>query len=299
MKGRRVAKFERVLNTSLPRADARWSDAASDPNDAVALAYRARTLRAAWRSPVADCLEFLIERCRGKSILDIGCVAHDIGRMKSSDWLHGRLAAVAEQCLGLDVLQEGVDEMRRMGFDAVAHDLSLGPGPVADRAPFDVIVAGELIEHLGSIDMLFDSAAALLSPGGSLIITTPNPYAPDRVRAGQRGYVWENADHILYAFPSGIAELAERHGLVLAEAACTTDARSRRTAKEFLKDLRRWLRGDQWTPLGITSLGAPGVRHISPWRLGRIFDRFNPNPRFLGETFIYVVQPGMTVGTPL
>ena len=84
---------------------------------------------------------------------------------------------------------------------------------MAATGPFDVIVAGELIEHVGSIDMLFEVARDLLSPTGEMILTTPNPWAPARVAAGQRGEVWENADHILFAFPSGVAELAERHGL--------------------------------------------------------------------------------------
>jgi SAM-dependent methyltransferase len=71
-------------------------------------------------------------------------------------------------------------------------------------------VAGEVIEHLPNPSSLFAAAASLLAPGGILVVTTPNPYAPWRARAGQLGIAWENADHLYYIFPAGLAELGER-----------------------------------------------------------------------------------------
>ena len=279
----------------------RWSDVADDPNDVRALAGRARTLRAAWREPIADRAEFIVERCRGKRVMDLGCVAHDVERMKSPDWLHGRVAAAAASCLGVDVLPEGVARMVEAGYDVVAHDLTQGPGPLADAGPFDVIVAGELIEHVTSLDMLFTAARDLLGPQGELLITTPNPWAPHRVAAGQRGDCWENADHIMFAFPSGIAELAERHGLVLAEATTTQAQSPSRQPLEVARQVRRRLRGTAWLRLGIATRGPEKSVRIEagpslPAARG---------PRgavFVGETFVYVVrrraaQPGAGSGT--
>lgn len=263
----------------------RWTDVASDPNAAPALAHRAATLRAAWRPPIKDRVRFLEERCRGRRVLDIGCVAHDVARIDSPLWLHGRLAAVAASCIGVDVLAEGASAMRERGFEVVVHDLGDGLGPIAPEGPFDVIVAGELIEHVESIDMLFRTAREALSPGGELLVTTPNPYAPHRVRAAQLGIVWENADHILYAFPSGMAELAERHGLVLAEAAVTDD-RQRLGLIGRLKAARRRLRGRHWVNVGYSTIGECRVRRVRSGRVGT----HRLRRRFLGETFVYVVR---------
>jgi 2-polyprenyl-3-methyl-5-hydroxy-6-metoxy-1,4-benzoquinol methylase len=210
MRHSRTRDFQRAL-TEHDDGVTRWSDLADDPNDPAALAFRARTLRSAWRDEIVDRGEFIVGRSRGLRVLDIGCVAHDVERMKSSQWLHGRVAAVAATCLGVDVLDEGVAHMKQLGYDAISHDLTEGPGPVAERGPFDVIVAGELIEHVPAMGMLFQAASELLADEGQLIVTTPNPWAPHRVRAGQRGDCWENTDHILFAFPSGMAELADRH----------------------------------------------------------------------------------------
>jgi SAM-dependent methyltransferase len=288
MRHSRRAQFLDALTGRGPAAS-RWSDLTPDPNDPVAVAHRARVLQAAWRPPINDRATFIEIRCRDQIVLDIGCVAHDVQRMSSPAWLHGRIATVARRCVGVDVLASGVEEMRERGYQVVLHDLTTGLGPIAALGPFDVIVAGELIEHVAALNMLFTLASSALSDGGQLIITTPNPYAPARVRAGQLGIVWENVDHILYALPSGIAELCERHGLRLSEAAVTVDVSSRGIV-DCLRGLPRLVRGSGWLTAGYATMGA--LRHdrvdhglllsgARRWFFGR-------RP-FLGETFVYVV----------
>ncbi|MDW3219453.1 MAG: class I SAM-dependent methyltransferase [Acidimicrobiales bacterium] len=282
----RRADYDEAIATAPPQG--RWTARTADPNDPQAVALRARTLEAAWRSPIADRVAFLEGRVRGRMVLDIGCVAHDESRMDASNWLHARIAAAASTCLGVDILDAGVDAMRRRGFDAVVHDLTTGLGPIADRGPFDVIVAGELIEHVDDLGMLFRTAAEGLSAEGELILTTPNPYSPRRVRAGQLGIAWENVDHIVYAFPSGIAELAERHGLVLAEAATTDTPASRDSLR---RRLARTIKGSHWRTVGIDTNGP--ARQVAPdaGPLGRALRRLaRPRHRFVGETFVYVIR---------
>jgi SAM-dependent methyltransferase len=292
MRHSRSEKFEQALrDAESDPAARRWSELSPDPNAAAVLARRAETLRAAWRPAVADRIRFLEERCRGRLVLDIGCVAHDVERMKSPNWLHGRIAAVAQRCVGVDVLSDGVAAMQQRGYEVVLQDLGEGIGPLADIAPFDVIVAGELIEHVEAINMLFNVASEALAPDGEMIITTPNPYAPHRVRAAQLGIIWENVDHILYAFPSGIAELAERHGLVLAEAATTNDRRPPLSLKDRLRAVKRRLLGRQWGHVGYATLGERRVRSVGFGMIGATAHRmWWPGRRFLGETFVYVVK---------
>lgn len=288
----RSDEFDKALSGATGQGRAtRWSDLSDDPNAAVVLARRAETLRAAWRPAITDRTRFLEDRCRDRFVLDIGCVAHDVARMSSPGWLHGRLAAASRRCIGVDVLASGVAAMKDQGFEAVVHDLGTGLGPLEHEAPFEVIVAGELIEHVPSLDMLFEIAAQALTSNGELIITTPNPYAPHRVRAGQLGIVWENADHIVYAFPSGIAELAERHGLVLAEAATTADRPPSASVKERLKTMRRQLRGRHFVSVDYSTRGDASIRRVRWSTLGGIpHGLWWPKRRFLGETFVYVIR---------
>ena len=271
-----------------------WSATAKDPNDLRVVADRARILADAWRPAVHSRTEFICGRVAGRSVLDVGCVAHDIERMESPEWLHRRVADLAASCVGVDVIESGVAAMSDAGFDAVCQDLTGGLGSLASRGPFQVILAGELIEHVASLDMLFAAAAAGLTADGELIITTPNPYAPARVRAGRRGDVWENADHIMYAFPSGIAELASRHGLVLSQAMTTELSRSK--IRQPYRWLKQVIKGTSWHRRGFsTTVGT--VRPVVLDRRDRL-DRLRwelsakmrSNHQFVGETFIYVIQ---------
>ncbi|HET9022787.1 MAG TPA: methyltransferase domain-containing protein [Ornithinibacter sp.] len=293
MRHSRSAEMDAAI-AAAPAPGTRWGDIADDPNDPRVLAQRARTLRAAWRASIDDRTDFLVDRCRDRRVLDVGCVAHDVERMRSTQWLHGRIAAIAATCLGVDVLPEAIDLMRQEGYDAVAHDLSSGPGPVAASGPFDVIVAGEIIEHVASLDMLFTAARDLLAADGQLVITTPNPWAPHRVRAGQRGDCWENVDHVMFAFPSGVAELAERHGLVLAEAATTSPDRLRIGGPVvILRAVRRRLRGTGWVRTGFATRGPERVVRVrGRQQLG--WDPGRRGARFVGETFVYVVRRAST-----
>ena len=78
-----------------------------------------------------------------------------------------------------------------------------------------MVICGEVIEHLGNPQGLFDSAARVLSPGGRLVLTTPNPYYFGRTIRHLFGRDRESVDHTMLLFPSGIAELANRAGLKL------------------------------------------------------------------------------------
>lgn len=289
MRNRRAQRFKLVVEPTQGEHPRRWTDVSDDPNDEVAVAWRAATLRSAWRPAVGDRVEFLRDRCRGKRVLDVGCVAHDVARMQSETWLHRQLADAASECIGVDVLEEGVQAMQEAGYRAVVTDLRAGLGSLDTEAPFEVIVAGELIEHVEAVDMLFRTASAGLADDGELIISTPNPYEPGRVRAGQRGLVFENVDHIFYAMPSGIAELAERHGLRLVEAMVTEPPPALRVG--IVRALKQWIKGSGWLKLGVDTMGPRRVRAVDRPLLLRVLESWlRRSARFDGETFIYVIR---------
>ena len=92
-----------------------------------------------------------------------------------------------------------------------------------------------------------------------------------------------------HAFPSGIAELAERHELVLSEAAVVDD-RHPSGAIEAVRAMRRRLQGRQWMPVGFATVGPPAVKRIQRGPRGfRCVGRLSGTDRFDGETFVYIV----------
>ena len=212
-------------------------------------------------------------------MLDLGAADH---RVDAPDdvWLHKHVVAAARECVGVDVDEDRVREMQALGYKAVVADITRSDAlaKVAEHGPFDLVVAGEIIEHLSCPGALFSAAAQLLPIGGQFLLTTPNPYAPWRSNAGLVGKVWENVDHVVYLFPSGVAELAERNGFDLTQFGTvnwgqTPDLSPRLLTRWFAsacyrrvfngqKEDRHWL----GLPLHVRWVGLLGLSQL-PFRL--------------------------------
>ena len=106
-----------------------------------------------------------------ETILDIGCARHSEEKRESAN-LHEYLITNT-QChiQGIDVLEEEVEKMRDEGYDVQVGDAET----FESETEFDVIVAGEVIEHLKNIGKFIRTAESNLAVGGKLILTTPNP----------------------------------------------------------------------------------------------------------------------------
>lgn len=163
---------------------------------------------------VLDRYRTILEAARGRCVLDIGCVDHDLGTRKQSRWLHGELARAALQCTGLDNDRGAIEQLKREGYDAVCADaraFDLG-------ATYDLIVAGELIEHITDHAGFFSSARKHLKPGGALILTTPNAtglyYFLSSLACGHER---ENPDHTCFFTPGTLRAMLAKCGFRVVE----------------------------------------------------------------------------------
>ena len=109
---------------------------------------------------------------KDKSVLDVGCVAHSASEEASEFWVHGHLVRHAKSVLGIDILPEDVEELQRHGYNMVCADAmsdDLGQ-------KFDVIVAGEVIEHVVNPGQLLTNMRRHLKEDGVLVLTTPHAF---------------------------------------------------------------------------------------------------------------------------
>lgn len=76
------------------------------------------------------------------------------------------------EVLGLDILPEAVSRARAIGCEARVLDLVNEPIP----GGFDVVVALEVLEHLGDPVRVLGKLADAVRPGGNLVVSLPNEF---------------------------------------------------------------------------------------------------------------------------
>lgn len=154
---------------------------------------------------------FAIEGVDGLDVLDIGCVEHDPNNYRSKYYIHKALVERANLVVGIDLSEKGVKHLQTLGFNAVhadAQHFKLG-------RRFDIIFAGDIIEHLEDFSGFLKSCKAHLKPGGQIRISTPNPwYWKNIIKAIINVEVNNNPEHTCWLCPRTFRQLISRHGLV-------------------------------------------------------------------------------------
>ena len=144
-----------------------------------------------------------------RTVLDIGA-GSGIGR---PDWMHALVASVADEAVGIELDAALAERARTMGFTVVAGDaqtMELG-------RTFQVVWAGEVVEHLSCVGGFLDAARRHLEPGGTLVLTTPNAFAVSNFvyRIGGRPRV--NKGHTCWFDEVTLGQLLRRHGYEVVE----------------------------------------------------------------------------------
>jgi 2-polyprenyl-3-methyl-5-hydroxy-6-metoxy-1,4-benzoquinol methylase len=157
---------------------------------------------------------FLQEQCRGKRVLDIGMGDHSMEFVKADRWKHRRLREAAAHILGIDILDGLVSQLAAQGYNVRKMD-ALSDSDLGER--FDVVVCGEVIEHVDDPVRLVKFAKRHLAPGGRILMSTPNPFYWLFIReAWRRDTCIANFEHVSWISPSMALEIGERAGVELA-----------------------------------------------------------------------------------
>jgi SAM-dependent methyltransferase len=100
----------------------------------------------------------------GRKVLDLGC---------RDGALTSRYTA-GNHVVGVDADREALAEAAKLGIETRWADLD-EPLPF-EAASFDVVVAGELLEHLRDPGRLVGEVLRVLRPGGTFVASVPNAY---------------------------------------------------------------------------------------------------------------------------
>jgi 2-polyprenyl-3-methyl-5-hydroxy-6-metoxy-1,4-benzoquinol methylase len=150
--------------------------------------------------------QFLLEHVHaGERVLDVGC---------GEGWFASELARAGASVVAIDVAEEPLRRARdqRAGLDLRLIDVC-GTWPL-DDASVEVVWAGETIEHVADTAGWLSEVRRVLSPGGRLLLSTPNH--------SRLGVLWlafsrrafeaqfdPLADHLRFYTPLGLTRLLE------------------------------------------------------------------------------------------
>lgn len=116
--------------------------------------------------------DFIADLVRGKNVLDVGCVDHSANVEAEDTWLHKHVLRTARSVVGLDLLETEAAKLNAKGYNIRSGDACT----VFLGETFDVIVAGELIEHVDSSAAFLSNMSRHLNHHGRLVLTTPNAF---------------------------------------------------------------------------------------------------------------------------
>jgi len=131
-------------------------------------------------TPVRDRIAFIVEMCRNQRVMHLGCAAWPLTdqQLKDGTLLHSALCKVAKRVYGVDLSEEGIEFLRERGFkDLIRWDVEK-LSEIAIEEPVDVIVAGEVLEHVSNPGRFLTGASNFMkNRRTTLIISVPNAFS--------------------------------------------------------------------------------------------------------------------------
>lgn len=174
------------------------ADLQSDCNQPLDPAWRAKMLHKVPDAPVVDRVAFILERCKGKNVLNVG---------SASGTLHESIKNVARQVWGVDKKGPGVD------FD-IDVDETGWTDVVFPDADVDLIVCGEVLEHLANPGQFVQGIRSTWHC--EVLITVPNAFHASKEWAND-GIECVNRDHCSWYSWRTLKTLVERYGFEIQE----------------------------------------------------------------------------------
>ncbi|HEX6280045.1 MAG TPA: methyltransferase domain-containing protein [Pyrinomonadaceae bacterium] len=169
-------------------------------------------------------VDTILAHCDGKNVLHLGCTnwPYTDSSMIDNSLLHASIAKRSRELYGIDSDELGLEALRGLGFtNLFRSDLEKLDNCGIDTT-FDIVIAGEMIEHLSNPGAFLSGVKRFLRPDSQLLITTVNAYCAIRTflyaflgKGGKREPV--HPDHVAYYSYSTLNLLLTRHGFQVEE----------------------------------------------------------------------------------
>ena len=161
-----------------------------------------------------DRIKYLKEICHKKKVLHLGATNSPFTKqaIKENIFLHFVLSEVSEKIIGLDIDNLMI---QWLADNYGVNDILCGDVENSEHYPkesFDVIIAGEIFEHLSNPGKVLESIGSVVNSSTKLVITVPNAYSIKGFLRSLIKHELIHPDHILHHSPHTLKALLERYG---------------------------------------------------------------------------------------
>jgi SAM-dependent methyltransferase len=164
-----------------------------------------------WEDPK---IKFFCKYSKNKNVLDLGIVQHDYHKIDFSTWLHRAIKSVSKSCIGVDIDREGLKELEARNFDVLYGDVQ----KLNLKKKFQVITAGDLIEHLDNGGLFLSSVKRHMKKDSLFILSTPNPFWwKTFLHVLFRGHSSPHPEHTCWFDEATLKQFLERNGFSIIE----------------------------------------------------------------------------------
>lgn len=177
--------------------------------------------------PLVDRVDHLVAAAAGRRVLHVGCAnaPYTADSLAAGTLLHDRLRATADLVIGVDSDRDALDLLAARDSGPLLHVERSIEEHLDEIPAVDLVVAGEVVEHVDDAGGLLRSLrAVMVRDGAELVITTINAYGALRMLQyawPRRGPLSEpvHPDHVAYYSIRTLGLLCERQGLEVVDVA--------------------------------------------------------------------------------
>lgn len=164
-------------------------------------------------------MNFVLNRCKGKKVLHLGCVDEGLTpeRIKSGELLHFKLIDVATEVIGVDISKKGIQLLQEHGVD----NLIWGNIEQIDEIKelrghnFDIILLTEVLEHLNNPGLFLQGVKKLFDRNTIMIVTVPNGLRLTGLMRQIKGYEFVHPDHNYWFSYMTVKTLMKKMDIIL------------------------------------------------------------------------------------
>ena len=163
--------------------------------------------------------EYIKKLCKAKRVLHLGATDFPITEdaVKHGRLLHQELHQVADHLVGMDLAKEAIEWLSQ---NCALTNIVYGNIENLDDYPrehFDIIIAGEIIEHLSNPGQALNCLHSVMGKNAKIIITVPNAYSLKGFLRAVMKHELIHPDHTLHHSPHTLKTLLDRHGFLVDE----------------------------------------------------------------------------------